>query len=86
MKFEVPAPSGSAAVVVPNVVNLSEGETHALQALDASGHAVTGLSWTSSDASVATVVTAMAAGHVTVTAGTASADVTVWAGALPEGR
>ena len=68
VKFEVPVPSGSAAVVVPNVLNLSAGETHALQALDASGHAVTGLSWTSSDNSVATVadgvVTAVAAGHV----------------------
>jgi hypothetical protein len=31
------------------------------------------------------VLTALAAGHVTITAGTATADVTVWAGALPVG-
>ncbi len=31
------------------------------------------------------ILTAVAAGHVTITAGTASADVTVWAGALPLG-
>jgi len=31
------------------------------------------------------VLKAVAAGHVTITAGTASADVTIWAGEMPEG-
>jgi hypothetical protein len=53
---------------------------------------VTGLSWTSSDATVVSlstadplVLTAVAAGHVTITAGTGSADVTVSAVALAPG-
>jgi len=53
---------------------------------------VMGLTWTSSNPAVVSlstddppVLTAVAAGHVTITAGTGSADVTVWAGALPVG-
>ena len=68
------------------------GDTHTIQALSAGGQAVTGLTWKSSDPTVVSlstddppVLTALAAGHVTVTAGTGSADVTVWAGALPVG-
>ncbi len=49
-----------------------------------------GTAWTSSDPTIVPtsdppILTAVAAGHVTITAGTASADVTVWAGALPLG-
>ncbi|MGO9094239.1 MAG: hypothetical protein ACLQGV_03370, partial [Bryobacteraceae bacterium] len=53
---------------------------------------VTGLTWASSDTTVVSlstddppILTAVAAGHVTITAGTAAADVTVWATTLPLG-
>ncbi|HEY1183914.1 MAG TPA: hypothetical protein VGE89_07005, partial [Bryobacteraceae bacterium] len=72
------------------------GDTHTIQALGAAGTSVTGLTWTSSNPNVVSlstddppVLTALAAGHVTIIAGTApnaaSADVTVWVGALPLG-
>ena len=77
--------SGSVVTMAPNLLNMVVGDTHAIQALDASSRPVTGLTWTSSDptkVSVSTsepiVLTALAVGHVTVTAGGASADVTVW--------
>ena len=57
---------------------------HASRRSIAAGQPVTGLTWTSSDPNVVSlssddppVLTALAAGHVTITAGTASADVTV---------
>jgi len=63
-----------------------------VQALNATGQAVTGLTWTSSDPTVVSlstddppVLTAVAAGHVTITAGAASIDVTVSAAVLPLG-
>ena len=75
---------------------MSVGDTHTIQALGAAGTSVTGLTWTSSNPNVVSlstddppVLTALAAGHVTIIAGTApnaaSADVTVWVGALPLG-
>lgn len=59
----------------------------------AGGQPVTGLAWASSDTTIVTlstddppVITAVAPGNATITAGTASADVTVYAGsALPTG-
>ena len=76
----------------PNVLNLVVGETHSIQALNPAGQPVPGLTWTSSDPTVVSlstddppVLSALAAGHVTITAGTATADVTVSAGALPVG-
>ena len=72
--------------------NLSVGDTHAIQATNAAGHSVTGLAWTSSDPTIVSLstsdpplLTAVAAGHATISAGGASADVTVWPGALPLG-
>jgi hypothetical protein len=70
------------------------GDTRTLQALSAGGQAVTGLAWTTSNAALVSlsaadppVLTALAPGHVTIKAGTGSADVTVWAaGALPVGK
>ena len=60
------------------------GDTHTIQALSAAGQSVTGLTWTSSDPTIVSlstddppILTAVAAGHVTITAGAASADVTV---------
>jgi hypothetical protein len=88
--FTVPAPGGN--TVVPSLLNMVVGDTHTIQALSAGGQSVTGLVWTSSDPTVVSlstddppVLTAVAAGHVTITAGTGSADVTVWPGALGVG-
>jgi hypothetical protein len=92
LSFTVPVLSGTAVTLVPNLMNLSVGDTRTIQALGSSGQSVTGLTWTSSDTSIVSlstddppVLTALAAGHATITAGTASADVTVWTGALPLG-
>jgi hypothetical protein len=78
--------------ILPAMLNMVVGDTHTIQALSSAGQPVTGLTWTSSDPTVVSlssddppILTALAAGHVTITAGTASADVTVSAGALPLG-
>jgi IPT/TIG domain len=88
--FTVPVAGGN--TVVPPVLNLVVGETHTIQALGSNGQPVTGLTWTSSDPNVVSlstdsppVLTALAAGHVTITAGSGTADVTVSVGALPQG-
>ena len=85
--FTVPGGSGTAARLNPNILTMLVGDTHTIQALDSSGHPVTGLTWTSSDTNVVSlstddppVLSALAVGHVTITAGGASADVTVSAG------
>jgi hypothetical protein len=89
MTFTVPPSiSGQTPVtLVPNVLNMLVGDTRSIQALDSSGQAVTGLTWTSSNTNIVTLsaadpplVTAVAAGNATITAGGASADVTVFAG------
>ncbi len=78
--------------VEPAVLNLVVGDTHQLQALSAAGQPVTGLTWTSSDPAIVSlssddppVLTALIPGHVRVTAGTGSVDVSVSASALPSG-
>jgi hypothetical protein len=78
--------------LVPNVVSLVVGETRTLQALSAGGQVVTGLAWTTSDANVVSLsssdppeLTAVGAGRVTIKAGSASTDVTVFAAELPLG-
>jgi hypothetical protein len=95
LAFTVPSENG--VTLMPSLLNLMVGDTHAIQALSAAGQPVTGLTWTSSDATVVSLssddpplLTAVAAGHVTITAGTASADVTVssstdFPGGLPVG-
>jgi uncharacterized protein (TIGR03437 family) len=91
--FTVTVVSGSQITLSPNLVNMEVGETRPVLALDANGAAVTGLTWTSSDPTVATistdprpVVTAIGTGSTTIQAGAASMDVTVYAaGALPNG-
>lgn len=90
--FTVPAPDGNGMTIQPAMLNMVVGDTHRIQALSSAGQSVTGLTWTSSDPTVVSlssddppILTALAAGHVTITAGTASADVTVSAGALPLG-
>ena len=80
--FTVPAPGGN--TLMPSLLNMVVGDQRTLQALGPAG-LVTGLAWTSSDPAIVNLstddppaLTALAAGHVTITAGGASADVTVW--------
>ena len=90
LTFTVPA--SNAVTLNPNMLNLVAGQTQTIQALDASGQPVTGLTWASSNLKVVSlstddppILTALTAGHVTITAGSASADVTVYYGTLPTG-
>jgi hypothetical protein len=93
VSFTVTSPGGSNEMTLaPNVLNMVVGDTHTIQALNAAEQSVTGLTWKSSDPTVVSLstddpplLTALAAGHVTITAGAASADVTVSAVALPLG-
>jgi hypothetical protein len=89
--FTVPVSfgGGTSVSIVPNVLNLLAGGTQQLQALDANGNSITGLTWTSSNTAVATlstddppILTAIAPGNTTIMVGTASADVTVFAGSV----
>ncbi|PYU86388.1 MAG: hypothetical protein DMG08_29880, partial [Acidobacteria bacterium] len=87
--FTVPSAS---VTLSPNVLSMVVGDTRSLQALNANYQPVAGLTWTSSDTAILTlsagdppVLTAVAPGNVTVFAGDASADVTVYPGALPVG-
>jgi hypothetical protein len=79
--FTVP---GGSARLVPNVINMVVGNTQTIQALNSAQQSVTGLTWTSSNTNVVTlstddppILTAVAVGRSTITAGGASADVTV---------
>jgi hypothetical protein len=88
-----PRTTGSDGVTLaPDTVNLVLGEARTLQATGSGGQPATGLTWTSSDTAVVSLssadppgLTALSPGHVTITAGSATADVTVYAGALPLG-
>jgi hypothetical protein len=92
-RFVVPTVgSGNAVILVPQLMNMLVGRTRSIQALDSHGAAVKGLTWTSSNTAIASlstddppIITALASGHVTITAGDASADLTVYSGALPVG-
>ncbi|MGD0214915.1 MAG: IPT/TIG domain-containing protein [Terriglobales bacterium] len=92
VSFTVPSSGGNAVTLIPNMFNLVVGQTQTIQALNSSGQSVTGLTWTSSNPNVVSlslddppILTALTAGHITITAGTASADVTVFSTALPIG-
>lgn len=92
MTFTVPTSfSGTGSTVValsPNLANMLVGGTQPIQALDANGQSVMGLTWTSSDTTVATlstddppVITAVGPGKAMISAGNAAAaSVTVWSG------
>jgi hypothetical protein len=63
---------------------MTVGDTHTIQALNGSGQSIKGLAWTSTDPTLVSlstddppVLTALAIGRVTISAGGASADVTV---------
>jgi hypothetical protein len=92
MTFTVLGSGGTAVTMAPNVLKMVVGDMRSIQVLNAASQPVTGLTWTSSDPPVVSlstddppVMTALSAGHVTITAGAASADVTVFADALPLG-
>jgi len=92
ISFTVPSSGGNGVTLVPNMLNLVVGQTQTIQALNASNQPVTGLTWTSSNPKVVSlstddppILTALTAGHVTITAGTGSADVTVSYATLPPG-
>ncbi len=83
---------GNTTILVPNLLNMVVGDTATIQDSSLSGQPLTGLTWTSSDPTVVSlstddppVLTALAPGHVTIIGGTASVDVTVSAGTLPQG-
>src|SRR5439155_11637486 len=89
--FTFTVPSAS-VTLSPNVISMVAGETRSIQALNANYQPVAGLTWTCSDTTILTlsagdppVLTAVAPGNVTVFAGNASADVTVYPRALPVG-
>jgi 6-phosphogluconolactonase (cycloisomerase 2 family) len=82
--FLVTAPGGGSLTLTPVTLKMMVGDTHTIQALNSSNQPVAGLTWVSSDPTIVSlstndppVLTAVAAGHVTITAGSASADVTV---------
>jgi hypothetical protein len=91
--FTVPVSGGSQLTLVPNVLTMTAGSSHSVQALNAQGQSVSGLTWASSDSTVVSLstddpplLTAVAAGHATISAGMASLDATVIAGSsLPSG-
>ncbi len=92
LSFTVPTSGGNAVTLIPNMLNLMVGQTQTLQALDANSQPVAGLTWTSSNPKVVSlstddppVLTALTTGHIAITAGTASADVTVLPANLPLG-
>jgi hypothetical protein len=94
LTFTVPGSN----LLSPNVLTMVMGDTRTIQALNPAGQVVRGLTWQSSDPTVVSLstddpplLTALAPGHVTITAGAASADVTVYdssllpGGTLPQG-
>ncbi|PYT87372.1 MAG: hypothetical protein DMG36_25435 [Acidobacteria bacterium] len=95
LTFTVPFTSGTGGQVTlnPNVISMLVGDARSIQALGSNSQPVTGLTWMSSDTTIVTLstddppfITAAAPGNATITAGGASADVTVYAGpALPVG-
>ena len=93
--FTVPPSLGTTTSVslVPSVIGMIIGDTRTVQALDSNGRPVVGLSWASTDLTVATlstddppVITAVGPGNATIIAGNASVDLTVYPGPqLPTG-
>jgi len=90
--FTVPTSLGGCCKLKPSLLSMSVGDARTLQVLNSLGQTVTGLTWATTDPTVVSlspddppVLTALAAGHSTITAGGGSADVTVFAGPLPIG-
>ena len=84
--------SGSNIALAPNVLNLVVGDSRTIQALNSASQIVKGLTWASTAPNVVQLsaddpplLTGVSAGKATITAGDASADITVSAGVLPMG-
>ncbi len=82
----------SGTTLVPDILNMTVGDTHTIQALSSTGQPLLGLTWTTSDPTVLSlstdnppVLSALVPGHVTIIGGSASADVMVTASAPPTG-
>jgi hypothetical protein len=80
-------PSGPVSMIAPSMLNMLVGDSRSLQAVSSTGQTVTGLTWSSSNTAVVSlstddppVLSALAPGRVTISAGGASADVVVMAG------
>ena len=94
LNFSVPT-SGTTtnAHITPNLISMVVGDTRNLQVLDSNGAVIHGLTWTITDPTVASlstddppILTALAAGKVTISAGDGSASLTVYPGpALSQG-
>jgi hypothetical protein len=88
LTFTVPPPGGATPVTLtPNVISMLVGNTRSIQSLNPQSQPIAGLTWTSSDTTVVTlssddppILSALAPGNVTISAGGASADVTVYPG------
>ena len=85
--YMVPDAGEIQPTLVPDAINLTVGDTQPIQARGSNGQPVTGLTWISSDTNVVglstsdpLILTAVAPGRATITAGSASADVTVFSG------
>ncbi len=83
--FTITGLGGGVQSLAPNILNMMVGDTHSIEALSSTSQSVTGLTWTTTDSTIVSlstsdppVLTALAIGHVTITAGTATADITVW--------
>ena len=90
-QFTVSSGSAPSVTLTPGMINMYIGETRGIRAIAANGSPVVGLTWASSNASIVSlstddppILTASAAGHVTITAGDGKADIFVAAG-LPPG-
>jgi hypothetical protein len=78
---------GTVSMIAPSILNMLVGDSRSLQAVSSTGQTVTGLAWSSSNTAVVSlstddppVLSALAPGRVTISAGGASADVVVMAG------
>lgn len=85
VSFTVPVSGG--VTLSPNMLSMVVGDTRTIQALNPAGQPATGLSWTSSDPNIVSLssadpplLSALAAGHVTIKAGAGSVDVNVYLG------
>jgi hypothetical protein len=94
VQITIPIPPGSLGVAIePSLLSMVVGEAHELQAVLPSGDPALGLTWHVSDSAIASLstddpptLTALLPGHITLTAGDASADITIYPGpTLPLG-
>jgi hypothetical protein len=83
LQFTVP-PTNHSVTITPSMINMVVGQTSNIQALNSTGATVSGLTWQSSNTAIVSIstsdpptLTALAPGHVTITASDGVADVIV---------